>query len=173
MFVLLVIASCTQPQTSLRNSISEQEEALRIDTSTVINRSKTDSLINSYLEYVAEFPDDTSSPGYLFRAAELSVAVGRYSDALMHFAQVMRYKNSPKAADALFLQGFVTENYLQNPDSARLLYQRFVREFPKHPLADDAQVLIGQLGISPEELIRMFEQQSDSLPHTHEHAEGQ
>jgi tetratricopeptide (TPR) repeat protein len=175
LLIILAVVSCTQPQVGMRNTIAVLEEELRIDTSTVIDRPKTENLISLYLEYVAEFPDDTTSPSYLFRAAELSVAIGKYSDALAHFAQVMRYKNSPKTGDALFLQGFVTENYLQDPDSARVLYQRFVNEFPNHPLADDAQVLINQLGLAPEELIRMFEQQNDSQPHNHphEHAEGQ
>ncbi|MFM9007329.1 MAG: tetratricopeptide repeat protein [Bacteroidota bacterium] len=175
LLIILAFVSCTQPQVGMRDTIAGLEEELRIDTSTVINRPKTENLISLYLEYVAEFPDDTTSPSYLFRAAELSVAIGKYSDALAHFSQVMRYKNSPKAGDALFLQGFVTENYLQDPDEARELYQRFVRAFPNHPLADDAQVLINQLGMAPEELIRMFEQQNDSQQHSHphEHAEGQ
>lgn len=175
LIVFLALASCTRPQVGMQQTISGLEEELRVDTATVIDRGKTENLINLYLEYVAEFPDDTTSPSYLFRAAELSVAIGKYSDALTHFAQVMRYKRSPKIGDALFLQGFVTENYLQDPDGAKVLYQRFVKEFPDHPLADDAQVLINQLGMAPEDLIRMFEQQSDSQPHSHphEHAEGQ
>jgi tetratricopeptide (TPR) repeat protein len=156
------ITSCSQPQRDLQESISSLENELRIDTATTIDRPKSEELIRQYLEYVAEFPDDTASPAYLFRAAELCVAMGRYTDAMLHFGQVMRYKNSPKAADALFLQGFVQETYLQNPDSARIIYERFVTQHPEHPLADDARVLIDQLGIPPEELIRMFEQKAES-----------
>jgi outer membrane protein assembly factor BamD (BamD/ComL family) len=52
-------------------------------------------------------------------------------------------------------------------DEARNHYERFVRDYPNHPLAADVNVLIAQLGMSPEDLVRQFEQQqtdSTQLP---------
>ena len=161
--VLLLAASCTRPQSALQDRIGEMESTLRNDSSPLPDRAMAEELMGLYLQYANEYKDDTLSPAYLLRTGELCVALGRYDEALTHLAGVMKYKVTPHAAQALFLQGFVCENYLQDLDRAKLLYGRFVQEYPAHPLANDVKTLIRQLGKSPEDLIREFEAQSDSL----------
>lgn len=161
---IVLLYSCTRPQVGLQEQIQAKELALRNDSSPVPDRAKAEELMGLYLKYANDFKDDTLSPSYLLKTGELCVALGQYDEALMHLSAVMRYKQSIHTAQALFLQGFICENYLRQLDKARGHYERFVKEYPGHPLAPDVKVLIAQLGMTPEDLIRQFEQQqSESL----------
>lgn len=161
---LVVLFSCTRPQVALQEQIEAQEQVLRNDSSPVPDRVKAEELKGLYLKYANDFKDDTLSPSYLLKSGELCVALAQYDEALNHLAGVMRYKQSVHVAQALFLQGFICENYLRQLDQARSHYERFVNEYPNHPLTADVKVLIEQLGMSPEELVSQFEQlQTDSL----------
>lgn len=163
-FALVLLFSCGRPQVALQEQIEAIEMNLRNDSSPVPDRAKAEELMGLYLKYANDFKDDTLSPAYLLKTGELSIALGQYEDALKHLSGVMRYKQSVHTAQALFLQGFVRENYLRQTDEARIYYERFVKEYPSHPLAGDVKVLIAQLGMSPEELVSQFEkQQADSL----------
>jgi TolA-binding protein len=166
-FLLFMLSSCTRPQVALQDEIEVLEQTLRNDSSPLPDRAKAEELMGLYLKYANDYKDDTLSPAYLLKTGELCVAIGQYDEALKHLAGVMRYKQSVHTAQALFLQGFVCENYLRQMDDARSHYERFVRDYPNHPLAADVKVLIAQLGMSPEDLVRQFEQQqtdSTQLP---------
>ena len=44
--------------------------------------------------------------------------------------------------------------------------QRVIDEYPGTPFADDAAIAITQLGMTPEELVRMFEEADNGEPKT-------
>lgn len=157
LFSMLVTSSCTRPQLKLQQEIEKAEAELQTDTMPVPDVSKAEALMGLYLDYAAQFKDDTLSPAYLLKTGELCVAIGRYPDALRYFGMVERYKAFRGAAQAMFLKGFVCENYTHDINAARKNYEAFVAAYPNHPLAADVRVLIGQLGMTPEQLIRQFE----------------
>lgn len=64
-----------------------------------------------------------------------------------------------KVAYCLFLQAFIYENQMQQLETAKKLYQEFILKYPEHPLADDAQVSLDNMGKSIEELIEAWEKQ--------------
>jgi len=161
--------ACARPQVKLQEKITAAETALDLDSNPIPDRAKAEELIKMYLDYADGFKDDTLSPAYLFKAGELKVAVGKFDEAIEVFGRVQRYPNSNKAASALFLQGFVAENHKHDPEQAKMFYQKFLEKYPDHVLANDCRMLLQQLTLSPEALIKMFESQngmtvSDSLP---------
>ena len=66
------------------------------------------------------------------------------------------------------MQGFVNENLLMDMDKAKYHYERFIKEYPNHALAKDTKVLIENLGKTPEELIKSFQEKekNNSSPNT-------
>jgi hypothetical protein len=62
-------------------------------------------------------------------------------------------------------KAFFTRNEIHNLDSAKLKYEIFLRDFPKHPIAKDVAITLSNLGKSPEQMMKEFEerQQTDSL----------
>ena len=166
---LCALVACTRPQVSLQEKISVAENALDLDSTPIPSKNKATELIKMYLDYADNYKDDTLSPSYLFKAGEMSIAVGKFDQSIELFGRVQRYPNSNKAGSALFMQGFVAENHRQDVEQAKVFYQKFLEKYPDHVLANDCRMLLQQLSLSPEALIEMFEKQngmtvSDSLP---------
>jgi tetratricopeptide (TPR) repeat protein len=166
---LCALVACTRPQVSLQEKISVAENALDLDSTPIPSKNKATELIKMYLDYADNYKDDTLSPSYLFKAGEMSIAVGKFDQSIELFGRVQRYPNSNKTGSALFMQGFVAENHKQDVEQAKVFYQKFLEKYPDHVLANDCRMLLQQLSLSPEALIEMFEKQngmtvSDSLP---------
>ena len=69
------------------------------------------------------------------------------------------YENNPVAL--FMLASFVYDEQMHDLDKARETYQRVIDEYPGTPFANDATIAITQLGMTPEELVRMFEEQAE------------
>ncbi len=59
----------------------------------------------------------------------------------------------------MYLKAYVYENYLGDLEHAKMIYIEFLEKYPDNEFADDAEISIQNLGKSPEELIRQFEEQ--------------
>ena len=152
------LTACTRPQEKLAAQIKEQEESLFAgNQSQILDTSKANAIVNLYLAYADQYPDDTLSADMLFKAGDITNGLGRIEDAITFFGRVQRYPNYQRTPDALFLQGFITENTVGNPDAAKSYYDKFLQQYPNHKLAEDVKMSIKNLGKSPEELIQMFE----------------
>lgn len=96
----------------------------------------------------------------LLKAAGLAKAIEKPEKAIELYAQVMA--NAPqhaKAATAQFMTGFIYANDLNQLDKAKVAYESFLQKYPNDELAESAKMELENLGKSPEELIKKFEQQ--------------
>ena len=76
---------------------------------------------------------------------------------------VADYPKCDKNPVALFmLATFVYDEQLHDLDKARETYQQIIDNYPDNPFAKDASIAITQLGMTPDELIRMFESNEKS-----------
>lgn len=100
------------------------------------------------------------------KAAGLAKTIGQPQKAIELYQKIADgLPNHPKAPTALFMLGFVYENDLNNLDKAKAIYQDFLKKYPNDPdFADDARNSLKNLGKSPEELIKEFEQQQQQQP---------
>jgi TolA-binding protein len=71
---------------------------------------------------------------------------------------INEYPDYEKSPSALFLKAFVYEDQLQDLENAKHYYELFLEKYPESEFADDAEVSLQNLGKSPEELIREFEE---------------
>jgi tetratricopeptide (TPR) repeat protein len=163
---LFTLASCTPPQEKTRKQIDAAEKALMADSSLTPDRAKANELIKLYISYADQFQDDTAAGSYLFKAGDIAFRIRQPQQALELFGRVQRYPANPKAAVALFLQGFINETELNDKAKAKSYYESFLEKYPNHELANDVRVTIANLGKSDEELVHEFEQhlqQQDSI----------
>ena len=71
---------------------------------------------------------------------------------------VSDYPEYDKNPVALFmLASFVYEDQKQEYDKARETYRRIMDNYPDSPFAKDAAIAMKQVGMTPEQLIEMFE----------------
>lgn len=143
---------------ALKSALDALENELSNNTSTKIDTKKAKDLIEKSIQFVDAFPDDPMSPGYLFRTAEVSVGIKEHQKALEYWERLQTaYGTYEKAPIALFLQGFTCENHVKDTDKAKEYYNKFLTKYPDHEYADQVAMLLENIDISPEDLIKSFQ----------------
>ncbi len=157
--ILLTVACSTDPKTEATKNITKLEKELYADQ--MIDREKGITLINSYVAYSKDYPQDSISPMYLFKAGEIGMNLQLGEQSINFFKKASSLQdNFSKEPECVFLSAFIYENQLGNLEQAEALYRFFLKKYPTHPLAKDAEASILYLGKSPEELIKMFQEQN-------------
>lgn len=158
LLLVAVFSSCEQSEyDQLSSQISDMEKLLFEDKAGVIDKKEAANMIQYYVKFTDTFPEDEKSAEYLFKAADISINVFHSQNTIKLFDRVIKeYPNYEKAPQALFLKAFTYENYLNNMEMAKINYQLFLKKYPDHSFANDAQVSLTNLGKSPEEIIKAF-----------------
>jgi outer membrane protein assembly factor BamD (BamD/ComL family) len=157
--------ACAPARQKAVDDISRLEQELRSDSSMVPDEAKAAAVLSAYDRFVSTYPQDSMVPEYLFRAADLAQGIRHESMAVAFYDRIVReYGNSARAAAALFMEAFVLDYHMGQKDKAKEKYKEFIGRYPQHPLASSAKASVDQIemGMSDEEMVRMFEQRQDS-----------
>ncbi len=142
----------------LVQEIKQLEDTLKAKADQKIDRNLARDLINKSVEFTQAFPEDVLSPAYLFRAGNVAVGISSFEEAASYFEIIhQKYTNYERAPDALFLEGFTYENHLKNKEKAKKCYNDFLERYPDNQLADQVKVVLENIDISPEELVKSFQ----------------
>ena len=156
----LFACSGNSEKKQLQAEVDRVEDLIYGDSLGIPDRSLALELIQAYENYANAFPEDTLSPEYLFKGAEVAMNMNMSGKAIEFHQRILNsWPEYGKTSYCLFLQAFIYENQLQQLEVAKKLYQEFIDRFPNHPLADDAQVSLDNMGKSIEELIETWEKQ--------------
>ncbi len=159
--IFLGTGCANDPQKEQKKAIKKQEAELYADQT--LDRDKGLKMIDTYVNYSKQFPGDTLSAMYLFKASEIAMNLQLGSQSIFYFDKILSvYPDFSKVPECLFLKAFVFENQLGNIERAGFFYQEFLKKYPTHILAKDARASLEYLGKSPEELIRIFEEKNRS-----------
>ncbi|HKR03659.1 MAG TPA: tetratricopeptide repeat protein [Bacteroidia bacterium] len=162
LLIAAAFASCKSEKEKLSDRIKQGEKEMMSDSSQTVNRKKAMEMVNLYKEYAEKFMEDTLAAEYLFRAGDISNGIGQYKQAIELYKKCSEINTYSKQPVAFFLQGFIYETQLNDMQNAKRIYEEFLQKYPNHNLANDVNFSLANLGKSPEELIKMFEQ-NDSL----------
>ena len=137
------------------------EKTLFNEEAGILSQQQAEDMIAAYMDYAEAYPADTISAEYLFRASDVSMNTGNYALSLNLLSRIQTdFPSYGKVSQCLFLQGFIWENYIGNAEKAREIYERFLEQYPEDDFADDVTLSLKNLGKTPEELIKMFEQEN-------------
>ena len=135
--------------------LMEHAKAGKVDTTEV------NALIKDYITYSDSYPNDTMGAEYLFKAADFYRYMHQPVRCIDLYSKVYdRYPSFSRRPYALFLQGFILENEVKNNTGAKTIYEKFLKEYPTHPIAKDVQITLNNLGKSPEELLEEFQEKA-------------
>ena len=168
-FILLlsVIAfvSCTNNEKQERiDEINALEKELLSDQNMQLNVEKANELAELFVSFVDEYPEDSLSETYLFKAADLNLNTGAYKKSITLYQRLREeYSKSENAEISLFMQAYIYDYYLQDYQNAKQKYEAFMKLYPESEFYEEAEISIEQLGKSPEELIKEFEANNDSI----------
>ena len=151
---------------ALEKEIQKRREAVEKDETGDVKLAA--DLYEAFETYGRRFPNHENAADYLFRAGEIAMNLNQTSHALKLFETVYEdFRKYEKSPYALFMRAFVLENQANNYVEAQKYYEEFIENYPNHPMADDAEYSLKNMGKTPEELIRNFEIQ-DSIKRAQE-----
>ncbi len=163
--LILILSSCTstgidkKAQAELSAKITELESKLMDANTYALDYQVAKELIPAYIKFVNDYPKDSLSPDYLYKAAEISQGLGQGNQSVKYYEKfITEYPENKRANIALFQMAFVYENVVQNKELAVKYYQEFTEKYPNHELVPSAEVSIANIDKSPEELIKEFQE---------------
>lgn len=117
-------------------------------------------LIREYGYYTSRFPLDTFASVYRYRAANTLLNLNNTTEAINVLHQIQKdYPRSSQAAYALFLEGFIQENYVRDFGVADSLYNHFLVKYQEHVLYNDVENALYFLGQAIEQMLKDYEYQ--------------
>ena len=146
----------------LKNQLLELRKVINPGSGKPLNRKWVVEFVQITRALAHAYPKDIEVPKYLSTAAEYARGINEVNEALSLYGQV--YQNYPDhslAPPALFIQGFILENELNQKDKAKVNYDLFIAKYPDHEFAETVSQSLKQLHMSPEQLIRNFEKEKN------------
>ena len=163
--MMVVMAGCHNENKSQNNKVTESDvkkaEAALFNEDQTINAEAISETVTIFNKYAEENPDAADAAEYLFKAIEISVNTKQNPKQSIDMVNRLleNYPQFDKNPVALFmLATFVYDEQMQDLDKARETYQQIVDNYPDSPFANDAAIAITQLGMTPDELVKMFEE---------------
>ncbi|MEM9884956.1 MAG: tetratricopeptide repeat protein [Bacteroidota bacterium] len=132
----------------------------------VFEQTKNDSLRQAIPKIVSHYvasvealaliaPETDSVAVHLKQAANFAQHFLRDIPRALSLYQwiVEEYKNTPEHEVALFTTAFVYDDEVEDIEIARKYYEDFIEQYPDSEFADDAEVLLGNLGKDDAEIL--------------------
>jgi outer membrane protein assembly factor BamD (BamD/ComL family) len=155
---LAMFTSCNRRGHRIEN-IKKLEASYYNKTNFTIDNKMANDLVNLYIAFAENYPKDTLSPEFFFQASRIAMNINQPQQAISCLEKVCtNYPNFNKTPQSLFIQGFIYDDKLKNFQKAKEIYTLFIEKYPTHELVKDAKASIENLGKSPEELIKSFEE---------------
>lgn len=109
--------------------------------------------------------DPNRAGDLLLKAAGVAKTIGQFPKAIALYGQVISQMPShPKVSTAQFMTGFIYANDIGDLGKAKAEYESFLKRYPNDELAESARMELTNLGKSPDDLIKQFEQQQKQTP---------
>lgn len=172
-FALIFIASCGNDgavseqnkvaQTDAKLGLLKQIQQLETDMhkSVQIDNITAGQALLAYSEYYNNYPKDSITPDYLFKAGEIATAIKQYPQALGYYQTIVeKYPEYKLVQESLFLQASLLDNYLSQDEKAKVAYEQLIQKYPKSIYCNDAKAAISNLGKSDEQLIKEFKKKN-------------
>lgn len=119
-------------------------------------------MVREYRDFVVVNPKDSLAPRYLFKAADLSVGLKKYDQAIGFLDNVLaNYPAYERNVEMMLFKGFVFEQHMNQHGRAVEAYQALIDRYPNHRLANDARAAIENLTLTEEELIEKFKKMNE------------
>lgn len=170
-FIAIAMLFVACGESNPRADIEAQEAALQTIMSDE-SSSSPDAIREGFAKLISAYEDylaggNTLSADEYFKVAELYESVGRYDQTISMLEKLRtEHPKTDRAADALFKIGFIQHNNLNDLKNAEDTYRKFINKYPDHHFADDAQMEIDNLGVSPEEIIRRAQEKAAAAADT-------
>jgi len=110
--------------------------------------------------FVKNYPDDRRAPIAMYRAAGAAKNLSDWTKALELFERTWKeYPDTFVAPMALFLNGFIYDDTLNEKEKALQLYKIFEERYPDNTFMPEVQKLMDMINLTEEEMIEKLKEQ--------------
>ncbi|MBE6336528.1 MAG: tetratricopeptide repeat protein [Lentimicrobiaceae bacterium] len=158
LFVALMLLSCGD---KIRVKKIKKLESKVFAKGVELKEENVINLVDAYLLYAEQNPDDAKSPDFLFKALDVAVGINAEGpQKAIEVADILieKYPDFEMTPMATYIKGFVYESVVGDLDKAKAVYLQFLEMYPDNPMAEEVRTVVDNLGIPLEELIKTFEQ---------------
>ncbi len=154
---VLVLVGCNSNDPAKR---IEKLEEQAFATEGAINPEVANDLVSAYCDFADANPDDAMAPEYLFKAVDVSMNLNEPQRTIYIIDKLLNnYPDYPRTQAALFVKAFIFETKYENYDMAKKIYEQYLVMYPDGEFAESCRASIENLGLTPEELVKKFENQ--------------
>ena len=158
---MIVFGGCQNQSDKVTMKDVQRAEKKLFNADQTTNPEAVMGAIETFRDYANQNPEDPQSPDYLFKALEVSVNTKQDAPTSIVLCEKLlkSFPEYDKDPVALFMvASFVYEDQLRDTALAHGTYQRIIKNYPDSPFAKDAAIAIQQLGMTPDELVKQFEE---------------
>ncbi|MCX6296476.1 MAG: tetratricopeptide repeat protein [Bacteroidetes bacterium] len=153
------VATTTDQKVELTNLINRLEGEMH--RSMKIDNVIAGQALQAYSDFSKNYPNDSITPDYLFKAGEIATAIQQYPQALAYYQLItQKYPNYKLVQESLFLQAALLDNFLNDDAKAKVIYEQLIKAYPKSTYVNDAKAAINNLGKTDEQLIKEFQKKN-------------
>lgn len=153
-----------------KNNLPSDMKALtgQIEDAEGIIRSKIDAneeipgrLIKDYIALAqlhANYVSSKESPRHLLKAAAVARGYGNIHTAKVLYDQILyTFEDSPQSPEALFQKAFMLDQEQEN-ESAEMLYNQFLDQYPDHELIPQVEILLEDVHLTEDDILKRLEE---------------
>ncbi len=145
------VAVWTMQTVGCLETASEAEEWRRLEKQ-LQKAATTDEFVQNagaYYRFYESRPNSPLASEALFKSAQQLLSAQKPQHALQRFEQLRnRYPKGKEAEAALFMIGYIYNNYIGDKDKARATLNAFIMQYPGNELAASAQFELQYLGVA-------------------------
>lgn len=162
LLIIVFISSCVNKHEKALNTIKELETTIR--NQVVVSPAEGQKLIQAYVAFADDFPEDTISPVFIYNGARLSMAINNPNQSLQMLDRLIsEWPNHKLIPDAYILTAMIYETMLGDLDKAKEWYELFLKDFPGNPMSMDVRMSLEMMGKPMDDIVHGFiENQTDS-----------
>ena len=124
-------------------------------------KAYSQQLLLKTVEFADNYHEDDQTPDFLFMAARAANGLGEYTKSIKIINRIIRnYDNYDRLVEVYFLKAFTYDEDLNKKAEAKKVYVEIMEKFPKDPLAKEAKILLENLYLSDEEIIKKYQSQN-------------
>ena len=147
-----LLVACGPSREERIEQIEDFEDSI-FESAVAADETTADQLTALYTAFADKYPDDTLTPQFLFKAAEVQSNVLHTDEAVALYDRIINdYPDFEDVALCYFLIGNAYEQNGQY-EEAKAAYEDFLAKYPDHYMASSTRLMLSRVGMSPEELL--------------------
>jgi tetratricopeptide (TPR) repeat protein len=160
----IILAACSTPEVDLNSLDCTEHSEIILQKEAAFASSNYDvellqDMLISYANFANHCPNDSLTPEFLMRRADLLRGEGKIRESISLFKAIHdgfpQYQNKITCA---FIAAFLYETELNDKDSAEKLYLQIIDSYPDSHEADVARISLRHLRETSDELIQRLQQ---------------